>query len=125
MFDWESVSAITIPDPKNDSRSAFRIGKYRISEKAVYMDGRRYVALAVVRRIRLQPTVYTPKGCCGAGLPMTAVALFADEQPGEPVTKPLTVLLFESDRDAEAALEKIVSANGSITAERIDAEMRK
>lgn len=118
MFDWQSVSDITVPDPKADYRTAFRIGKYRISEHAVYLDGRRYVPLAGVRRARMQSTVYTPKGCCGAGLPMTAIAIFADDPAGGSHTQPLAVLLFENSRDAETALEKITLANGTIAAEK-------
>ena len=94
-------------DPKADVKSAASWGSFRISEKAVYLNGREYLPLSAVRQARLYPSRLSSHGCCGLGVPVWYVLLYYGAE------KPLKLLTETKDR-AEDALAALLRGNPAI-----------
>lgn len=105
---WKSIlPEQAIPDAKEDAKRADSFGSFRISEKAVYMNGQTYLPLSAVREAKLYATRLNTHGCCGLGLPVWNVLLYYGEE------KPLR-LMHEKKEKAEEALRLIAARNPAI-----------
>lgn len=94
---------------KQDRKSARLFERYDISEKAVYFQGR-YLPIAQIKSVRIQPSVYRPNHCCGIGFPVYKIRLdYGAERP--------VVLAIESEEKANAAVDMICKANYDIVRE--------
>ena len=99
---WKSITPrFTVPDPKADGKNAVRFGACRISDAAVYLNGRMYLPLAAVEKARIYASRLPSQGCCGLGVPVWYVLLYYGEE------KPLR-LLTESKEEARDVLAAIL-----------------
>jgi len=96
-----------VADPKEDYKNAERYDQYRVSDTAVYFPREKYMLLSDIRRVWVQPTVLNVIGCCGKGLPISAVCLDYD-------TKDIVKLTVEKKTDAEAFVDAILKKNPQI-----------
>ena len=97
----------TIEDVKQDRKTAVSVEKYKVSDKAIYLQGD-YLPIAAIKSIRIQPSTYSPNCCCGKGIPVFKIRIDYD---GE---KPL-VLMLEKERNADKMASIITSANNSVS----------
>ena len=73
----------------------------------MYLNGREYLPLDTVRRLRLYRSQMNTHGCCGLGLPVWYVLVYYGEE------KPLR-LMSEKRENAQAAIDRIVSARPAV-----------
>jgi len=100
---WKTLAAgHDLPDAREDAKTAQSFGSFRISEKAVYLNGRDYLPLDAVRRIRLYRSQMNTHGCCGLGLPVWYVLVYYG--PDTPLR-----LMSEKREQAQAALDRIAA----------------
>ena len=105
---WQTIlPGHEIPDAKQDAKSAVSFGAFRVSENAVYLNGREYLPLEAVQKARLYSTQMSTHGCCGLGLPVWNVLLYYGAQA------PLR-LMHEKQEKARRALALVASYNPSI-----------
>lgn len=98
-----------IEDVKQDRKSTVSVEKYRVSDKAIYVQGE-YLSISAIKSLRIQPSTYSPNCCCGKGIPVFKVRIdFGAEKP--------LVLMFEKEKNAEKMVSIIMSANDTITIE--------
>lgn len=103
------VEGKELADQRADRRASRSIEKYNVSAKAVYFDGQ-YLPLELVRSLRVQPSVYTPQGCCGRGIPVLKVRLdYGAEKP--------VILMIEQEKNAARLVEAIREANPGVAVE--------
>ena len=85
-----------------DRKSADRIGPYRISGKALYMQDR-FLPLSAVKDCTIHDSMYAASGCCGRGFPVTKVRIdYGAEKP--------LVLTLEKKEDAVKMQKMIQTA---------------
>ena len=96
-----------LPDAKQDAKTAVSFGSFRVSEKAVYLNGREYLPLDAVQKAGLYATQLNTHGCCGLGLPVWNVLVYYGAE------KPLR-LMHEKEEKARQALALILAANPAI-----------
>lgn len=101
---WDCViKGKELGDVRKDRRASKSVEKYNISGQAVYFDNK-YLPLSEIKTMRMQPSMYTPQGCCGKGIPVTKIRL---EYGGE---KPV-VLMLEKESNAIKAVQMIKEVN--------------
>ena len=110
VMGWTCVVAgCELADIKQDRKNAKGFERYDISEKAVYFEGR-YLPVAQIKSVRVQPSVYRPRHSCGVGFPIFKIRLdYGAERP--------VVLAIESEKKANAAVDMICRANPDIVLE--------
>lgn len=98
---WESiVSNFNNTDAKTDYKNSEKIEQYRISDEAVYMQGKKYLPLSAVTSARTQKSSLNTTGCCGLSIPVFLVVLeYGGNRPAR--------LTFEKEANALKALERI------------------
>ena len=105
---WQTIrTGYELPDAKEDAKKAVSFGTFRISENAVYLNGRQYLPLRAVEKARLYSTQLNTHGCCGLGLPVWNVLLYYGAE------KPLR-LMHEKREKAQEALDLIAAHEPSI-----------
>lgn len=90
----------TVEDAKSDYQSATKIGPFRFGAKAVYLPafpGSQYLALEALNRAWVQRSALSPKGCCGAQLPVFVLRVQYNGQFFQNFT-------FDKEADAQQAL---------------------
>lgn len=86
-----------------DRKSADRIGPYRISGKALYLQDR-FLPLCAVKDCTIHDSMYAASGCCGRGFPVTKVRIdYGAEKP--------LVLILEKKEDAVRMQNLILTAS--------------
>ena len=93
-------------DAAADQHAARKIQQYRFGERSVFLPafpGSRYLPYGAVTRVCAKHSTLSPKGCCGATLPVIRIRLFYG---GEFYQE----FLFEKQKDADAALQCIRAA---------------
>ena len=107
---WTSIIPDnTIEDVKHDRKSAVSVEKYKVSDKAIYLQGE-YLPISAIKSVRIQPSTYSPNCCCGKGIPVFKIRIdFGAEKP--------LVLMLEKEQYAEKMVSMIMSANDTITVE--------
>lgn len=110
MMAWKClVEGMELADERADRRSSKSIEKYNISANAVYFDGQ-YLPLSKITLLRVQPSVYTPQGCCGRGIPVLKIKLdYGAEKPA--------ILMVEHEKNAEKLVAAIKAGNPAVTVE--------
>ncbi len=105
---WDClVKGNELENVRADRRTLKSVEKYGISEQAVYFDGK-YLPIALIRDVRVQPSVYRPQCCCGRGIPVFKIRLdYGAEQP--------LVLMTERKENAEKLVSQICAANPAVT----------
>ena len=98
-----------IEDVKQDRKSAISVEKYKVSNKAIYLQGV-YLPISAITSVRIQPSTYSPNCCCGKGIPVFKIRIdYGAEKP--------LVLMLEKEQNAEKAVGIIISANNSVSIE--------
>ena len=107
---WDCIiKGKEISDVRKDRKSSTSVEKYNISENAIYFDTK-YLPLPEIRSLRIQPSLYTPQGCCGKGIPVFKIRVdYGSEKP--------VVLVIEKESNAQKALELIKSYNPDVVLE--------
>lgn len=107
---WTSmIPDKTIEDVKQDRKSAISVEKYKVSNKAIYLQGV-YLPIPAIKSVRIQPSTYSPNCCCGKGIPVFKIRIdYGAEKP--------LVLMLEKEKYAEKMVSIITSANDVITIE--------
>ena len=101
---WDCIiSGKEISDVRKDRKASKSVEKYNISPQAVYFDNK-YLPLSEIKTMRIQPSLYTPQGCCGKGIPVFKIRL---DHGGE---KPV-VLMIEKENNAIQAVQMIREYN--------------
>lgn len=97
---WECIiPEKTIEDLKADRKSAKRVERYLVSEKALYFEGK-YLPLDTVVSVTVHDSTYNPHCCCGRGIPVKKLKI---EYGAE---KPL-LLMVETDKNAQRLKDMI------------------
>ena len=107
---WRSIlPEKSMEDVKQDRKSAVSVEKYKVSDKAIYVQGE-YLSISVIKNVRVQSSTYSPNCCCGKGIPVFKIRIdYGAEKP--------FVLMLEKEKNAEKMISIITSANDSITIE--------
>lgn len=107
---WDCIiKGKEIDEVRKDKRTAKNVEKYSISEKAVYFDNK-YLPVNEIKSLRVQPSMYTPQGCCGKGIPVFKIRVdYGEEKP--------VVLMVEKESNAQKAIELITGNNPDIVIE--------
>lgn len=106
---WESiVPEKIIDDVRADKKSAHRVEKYLVSEKALYFDGK-CLTLDTVESVSIHDSVYNPHCCCGRGIPVKKLKIeYGADNP--------LILMVEKDKNAQK-LKDMIAENGRTTKE--------
>lgn len=101
---WDCmIKGMELDNVRTDRRASKSVEKYNISEQAIYFDNK-YLPLSAIQRMRMQPSMYTPQGCCGKGIPVTKIRLeYGGEKPA--------VLMLEKESNAIKTIQMIKSYN--------------
>lgn len=103
------VEGKELSDVRADRKNAESIEKYRASANAVYFEGQ-YLPTALIRSLRVQPSLYFPQCCCGRGVPVFKLRLDYGEE------KPL-ILMVEREKSADRIVEIIRAGHPEISVE--------
>ncbi len=87
---WNSITQTEIDDIKADRKSAQRVEKYMVSQKAVYFEGR-YLPISDINAVSIHDSTYNPHCCCGRGIPVKKIKIEYGEE------KPLILMLEKGD----------------------------
>ena len=96
---WNSITQTEIDDIKTDRKSAQRVEKYMVSQKAVYFEGR-YLPISDINAVSIHDSTYNPHCCCGRGIPVKKIKIEYGEE------KPL-ILMLEKGDNAKKMVELI------------------
>ena len=98
---WDSITETTINDVRSDRKSALKVEKYMVSEKALYFEGR-YLPLENISAVSIHDSTYNPHCCCGRGIPVKKIRIeYGDEKP--------LILMLEKGESAEK-IAKLIGA---------------
>ncbi len=93
---WNSITQTEIDDIKTDRKSAQRVEKYMVSQKAVYFEGR-YLPISDINAVSIHDSTYNPHCCCGRGIPVKKIKIEYGEE------KPLILMLEKGDNAKKMA----------------------
>ena len=107
---WECIAeGKGLSDERADRKNARGVEKYLVSQNAVYFEGK-YLPFSLITALRVQPSVYQPRGCCGRGVPVFKMRLdYGAEKP--------LVLMLEKEKNAEKLAAAICAANPAVRVE--------
>ena len=93
---WNSITQTEIDDIKTDRKSAQRVEKYMVSQKAVYFEGR-YLPISDINAVSIHDSTYNPHCCCGRGNHVKKIKIEYGEE------KPLILMLEKGDNAKKMA----------------------
>lgn len=105
--------AYPLENPREDYKTAKRLGQYRVSDRAFYFlafPTNRYLSFDAVSRAWTQKTTLPLTGCCGKELPM--VLLRVEYEGGF-----FQNFTFEKQEEADAALARLRQRRPELFAE--------
>ena len=108
---FESLSSgYSIPDPKEDKKTAVKVEQFKVSDSAVYLPRNQYMPLDAVEKMQIRHAMMNTKGCCGLSFPVYNVILFgASEAPVK--------IMCEKERSADRIVELISASHPQIVFE--------
>lgn len=97
---WKSIVPGTeLDNVKEDRKNSVRIEQYRVSENAVYFNGR-YLPLSCIRDAAVIESSFTPGMSCGKGIPVFKIRI--DHGAEAPL-----VLMVEKKKNADEMMKLI------------------
>ncbi len=108
---WSTmIPGYEIENIREDRRNTISIEQYRVSAQAVYIKSE-YLPIARIKGLTLQPSLYTPRCCCGKGIPVFKIGVdYGADRPA--------VLMVEKEKNAEKLISEICKANGEVRVDR-------